>query len=402
MNNLVYILNELNTLKDSFKGSYYIPEIWNSFGFQNYSVSEERESQISVNPYEFISQCIEDYIFKSIKKSSKKKNYLQSIDKNKSKGIDLNKSVIFGMMPRMFTSWDHFEKGKFCSGTFLKAICLLPYLKKMNIDIIYLLPVFEYSDMHKKGELGSPYAIKNIYKIDKNLHDNLLNNNDEDIVEIEFKAFVEACHILNIRVMTDFVFRTCARDNDLIIEHPDWFYWINKEHNNVFNAPTLSNQTFPISVNEKVVEDLYREENVKEFINYFTYDPRTLDSQKWEYVIHIHKETGKNIIELIEEQYNITTAPGFPDVINDIQPPWTDVTYLRLYYKVNKKIQTYIDRVYPPYIMQDSIKSNVFPGEMENNELWDYIANVIPHFQINFGIDGARIDMGHSLPSSLN
>lgn len=50
----------------------------------------------------------------------------------------------------------------------------------------------------------------------------------------------------------------------------------------------------------------------------------------------------------------------------------------------------------------DIAKQNIYREEPENTELWDYIVNVIPYYQKNFGIDGARIDMGHALPKKLN
>jgi starch synthase (maltosyl-transferring) len=33
--------------------------------------------------------------------------------------------------------------------------------------------------------------------------------------------------------------------------------------------------------------------------------------------------------------------------------------------------------------------------------LWDCLADIIPFYQRNFGVDGARIDMGHALPDAL-
>ncbi len=37
-----------------------------------------------------------------------------------------------------------------------------------------------------------------------------------------------------MRVMLDFVPRTAARDNNLILDHPDWFYWISIDEMNDF------------------------------------------------------------------------------------------------------------------------------------------------------------------------
>ena len=39
-------------------------------------------------------------------------------------------------------------------------------------------------------------------------------------------GFVEAAHLLGMRVVLEFVLRTASKDSDWIAAHPDWFYWI--------------------------------------------------------------------------------------------------------------------------------------------------------------------------------
>ena len=55
----------------------------------------------------------------------------------------------------------------------------------------------------------------------------------------------------------------------------------------------------------------------------------------------------------------------------------------------------------PPYILFDTIKSNLYKGNIINEGLWATLSNIIPFYQQNYGIYGARIDMGHALPSEL-
>ena len=57
------------------------------------------------------------------------------------------------------------------TGTFVKTLALLPLLKKMGIDTLYLLPISQYSTKNKKGDLGSPYGVSNFFKLDPNLKD---------------------------------------------------------------------------------------------------------------------------------------------------------------------------------------------------------------------------------------
>lgn len=115
-----------------------------------------------------------------------------------------------------------------------------------------------------------------------------------------------------------------------------------------------------------------------------------------------HKKTGENILGLIESEFKITTVPGFSDVVNDNQPPWTDVTFLKFYFDLHEEAKKYVGENTPPYIMQDGVRLSVFRGRLENRELIDYITGVIPYYQKTYGIDGARIDMAHALSPDLN
>lgn len=395
MENINSVLEILKRKSNGFKGDYFIPRLWNCTGFSNYTTVPGRDGEICLNPYEFMIHCIENHILS--KANSSKKSYLLPLDEE----TPLENSVIYSMLPRTFTAWNHYGDN-LSNGTFLKAVCLLPYLLKMNVNIIYLLPVFQYSNSYKKGETGSPYSIRNIYNLDQNLHDHLLGENSKSMIETEFKAFMEACHLCGIRVMVDFVFRTVARDSDLIVEHPDWFYWIKLQYSKTFCAPRVDTLKKPTVPNEKVIPDLYNCKSINSYLSQFTLPPNELDHKKWKQVLEKHKNKGTNILELIEEEFEITTAPGFSDVINDSQPPWSDATYLKFYYDSHSMAKQYVPKGQAPYILNDIAKLNIFRGEARNTTLWDYTVNVIPYYQENFGIDGARIDMGHALPTDLN
>lgn len=400
MENIRILLDKMNGARHRFKGKYFIPEGWNFTGYGAYTLDKERKGEININPYDFMIDCIEKCILPGTEKGGE---FLTPLGcREGGSGVDLSKSTIYSMFPRMFTAWGHSEKREIHPGTFLKAICRLPYLKSLGIDIIYLLPVFKYSGKYKKGEIGSPYAIKNVYKLDENLHDPLLGQYTDPVLEMEFKAFVEACHMLGIHVMVDFVFRTVSRDNELMVEHPDWFYWIDARYNETFTTPEVDGIKRPMSLNDKSLSALYKSKGLKEYLAKFTGSPKELDPEKWEIVVQKHRQTGENILDCIETGFGITTAPGFSDVINDRQPPWTDVTYLRFYYDVHERAKKYVKDDQPPYIMQDGVCLNLYRGECENKELRDYISGVIPYYQGKYGIDGARIDMGHALSPELN
>lgn len=398
MRNLRLILNDLEKQSHGFERPYFIPEVWNTIGYDKIITEPGREGQIGINPYAFMEACIRETILPNVTDDI---DYLKPISGLDAPG-DVNpaKHVIYAMFPRMFTAWDHYEAGKICSGTFLKAICLLPYLKALQVDIIYLLPVFKNSDMYKKGELGSPYAIKNFYQLDANLHDDLLGGEAEKMVETEFKAFIEACHILRIQVMLDFVFRTVSRDNDLLVTHPEWFYWIDLQTDQPFVPPIVENQSKAVRLNDKTLKKLYTSQGISEYLGRFRDSPAQLDSKKWRQMLA--RATDANILALTEADFQMTTAPAFSDVLNDPQPPWTDVTYLKFYLDGNPKARTYLPAGQAPYILHDVACLSRYQGLVPNQGLWDYCLEVIPYYQDQYGIDGARIDMGHALPPELN
>ena len=255
MENLLCILKLLKEKKKSFKKDYYIPKSWNVFGYKNFKPNKNNSNEIIVNPYDFMIYAIENGILIN---ADKRKNYDKPLDINSRKPLNISECTVYSMMPRMFTAWDHYKDGRVLQGTFIKSLCLVPYLKQYNVNIVYLLPVFKYSNKCKKGELGSPYSIKDVYKLDESLHEELLGKDNRELINVEFAAFVEACHIMGIRVMVDFVFRTVARDSDLIIKHPEWFYWIDlryKDTFGVFRVNTLDDKT---AISQDTVHELYK------------------------------------------------------------------------------------------------------------------------------------------------
>lgn len=409
MKNLVKILNHLEKRKNKSQKRYFIPEAWNYFGYKKFVKNPERPGEIEVCPYDYFISCIKSQILLAKGMADTVKN--EPVKNSKCSEEQLCENIMYGMFPRAFTAWTHDQNQQIYSGTFLKSISLLPLLKNLGINIIYLLPIFEYSNKYKKGELGSPYAIKNHYKLDKNLHDPLLGE-DLEILETEFKAFVEACHLLDIKVMVDFVFRTVARDNDLMLKHPDWFYWIDVKHNADFAVLKVTKEKKLTHVQDKTINSLYTTEGIKEHLLKFTYPPNQIDSKKWEEIKERSFRTGENILNMIEKVYGITTVPGFSNMLNDPQPPWLDVTYLKFYFDLHKEARDCLKGNrgpfaedsfygYAPFILQDGACSNRYRGKEINQELWDYIIGVIPYYQEAFAIDGARIDMGHALPPIL-
>ena len=402
MQNLQYILDRLQRARSTCakKCTIYIPEAWNCFAYQRGVVDQDRPGELLVDAYDFYETCLAEYFLPLSKEIHSHTGRVTG--ENLCLSRELYKNVIYSMFPRTFTAWNHGIDGKVYPGTFLKALGLLPYLKGLGVNLVYLLPVFEVSSKYKKGEFGGPYAIKNLYRLDQTLHDDLLGEQTTELLEAEFGAFIEGCHLLDIKVLVDFVFRTVSRDNDLLLEHPDWFYWIRLKDNNTFSPPLVEKAKKLTTLEDKTLKLLYTCKGIGDYLRKFTYSPKVMDPEKWERVLAEQRRSGENILDLIEREFGLTTVPGFSDVLNDPQPPWVDVTYLRFYHDIHEKVRSYLPKEQPPYVLQDVACLNLYQGNEPNEQLWDYVVGVIPYYQEKFGIDGARIDMGHALPPALN
>lgn len=367
MDNLNRMLDILTENEENTREKYKIPYAWNYVG---------AEFEKAWSPGEILVNS-RDYFIKALE-------YILSSKKAKQKDT----GTFYSLFVRSFSAWDHGEGLE--NGTFLKTIALLPILKEMGFSGIYFLPVFKMSGENKKGELPSPYAIKNIMKIDNCYHDKHLTGMTS---EEEFAALCEACHKLQMKVLLDFAFRTASRDSDLCETHPRWFYWVKNHCLADFGAPRCQ-ELGHTAVNEKNVKQLYKSEDMTSFGESFSFPPD-------ERTVNNLPQGEKSFSALISDNLGISVMPGFADTINDPQPPWSDVTFLKYYFDNTENAKRKFGQSAAPMIAQDGVKCSVFPGEEPNRELWRYIENVIPYYMDKFSIDGARIDMAHALPEAL-
>ena len=400
MQNLEYLLGQLRRTRKRQSRKFYIPQVWNCFAYQGGVVDAARPGELLVEANDFYATCIEQYFLpRSEGKNAKADRAPGGAPHTRG---DLYKNIMYSIFLRTFTAWNHGDDETVHPGTFLKALGLLPYLQSLGVNLVYLLPIFEVSAKYKKGELGSPYAIKNLYQLDHTLHDDLLGEYSQELLDAEFAAFIEGCHLLGMKVVVDFVFRTVSRDNDLLLEHPDWFYWIRLEDSDTFGPPVVRRVKKLTTLQDQTLKLLYTCEGIDDYLRKFTYSPKKKDPVKWERIVAEQRRTGENILDLIEREFGLTTVPGFSDVLNDPQPPWVDVTYLRFYFDHHERVRNYLPKEQPPYVLQDVACLNLYQGTEPNKQLWGYVADVIPYYQKKFRIDGARIDMGHALPPALN
>jgi len=365
------------------KFNYSIPSLW---------VTERgTPKRLKVDPFGFHLDAV--------RKARRSKAPRRSTKKS-SGGEWTKDAVIYNMFVRTTAAFDHNANGRLDlpvnsegfreTGTFLKAIAMLPYIKRLGANTIHLLPITSIGHDGNKGTLGSPYAIRNPYELDENQSEPILGLD----ARTEFKAFVEAAHNMGFRVVVEFVFRTAAKDADWVKERPEWFYWIREEIE--MRDPQYQDETkygSPVFTREELdhIHHQVREHRFDHLIpphqiyrDMFTQPPMPEDVEK----------TDGRYVGTLPDKRRVKIPGAFADwPPDDNQPPWGDVTYLRMYdhpdfnYIAYNTIRMYDTRLaVPQYI---------------NRPLWDRIVGIIPYYQREFRIDGVMIDMGHALPMEL-
>lgn len=390
------------------KLTYWIPKLW--LTADGAEILEEKDGLVRVEPYSyFLAQL--GSILEQAEKGVEYSKSLSQARKLKSEngrvsdgelsrlpGDWMATSSFYGFYMRNFTAFDHDQNGELGgaesditlnsdgmkeTGTFLKAMALLPYIKSLGFDVVYTLPVALTGIANRKGELGSPYGLKNPMKIAPIFHDPLLDGFQADE---EFQAFIEAAHMLRIRVALDFVPRTASRDSEFIKEHPEWFYWIKRSSDKDYHSPEFTQDELR-EIHHRV-NNWYDDPEHKMIPPHADYIELFTEAPKAEDVKFVSDEVGYVGTVNGEE----VVVPGaFADwPPDDVQPPWTDVTYLKLYNDTDYN-----------YVAYNTVR--MYDGRItkKNETLWEMLGGIIPFYQKNFGLDGARIDMGHSLPHEV-
>lgn len=348
---------------------YHIPRIWTRNG----------SGTLSVQPGEFYADTLAKILDRE-----------QSISQEKSSDGDWTRNaVIYNLFVRLTTAFDHDRNGTLkteplaCglreTGTLLKTIALLPYIESLGANTIYLLPITTIGRTNRKGNLGSPYAIRDPFSIDPMLDEPALCLSADFLL----KAFVEAAHLLGMKVVFEFVFRTASIDSDWISPHPSWFYWLSADAKH-YGAPEFDAETLHV-IYEKVDKHELQALPVPsgEYTGMFVPPP-----------VSTEKQPDGSILGRNEAGAACRVASAFSDwPPDDRQPPWTDVTYLKMH---NHEHFNYI--AYNTIRMYDAALDD---PETFNVELWKTIVSIIPWYQENYDIDGAMMDMGHALPGSL-
>ncbi|MBX3085898.1 MAG: alpha-amylase [Anaerolineae bacterium] len=388
MSALLRVIQRLEATQRPLSTPYMVPGLWND---------STTAHALQVDPYWFYRHKLSEIMaFEP-----------QPLIQGTGGGEWTRNAIIYNLFPRVTTAFDHNSDGRLEiaptpdgwreTGTLLKCIALLPYIHSMGFNVIHLLPIMSVGQDNKKGTLGSPYSIRNLYNLDPNLDEPALGLTVDDL----FAAFVEAAHRLGIRVVMEFVLRLAARDADWICEHPDWFYWIKADVPDRASATAstrsvtkLLNTFGPPQYNQDTLNLIRHKINTGDHYDLPAPSPhyKSMFTQA-PHPDHIKLENGR-YIGTLEDGTRVRIPSAFSDWhFDDNQPPWTDATYFRMY--------THPDFNYVAYNTLRIYDTRLAQPDWVNRDLWDALIGVIPHYQTTFGIDGVMIDMGHALPMTL-
>jgi starch synthase (maltosyl-transferring) len=381
MSALETIVATLRERRRDLAEDYYVPGLW---------IDHDSTAPEAVNPYDFYAEKLQSIL------AGEPVPLVQGAGG----GEWSRHAIVYNLFPRVTTAYDHAHDAKLAlepsadgwrdTGTLLKCTALLPFIQSLGINTVYLLPITSVGQDGKKGTLGSPYAIRNPYRLDDRLTEPALGLD----VDTLFAGFVEAAHRLGLRVVMEFVLRTASKDADWIGDHPEWFYWIREDVPDrqpgsadpaAYGTPVFPVEDLVVLKNKVGLSDFSElPPPPKVFREMFTPPPRVdqvfMDNGRW--------------LGVLDDGTRVRIPGAFSDwPPDDNQPPWSDVTYLRLY--------EHPDFNYMAYNTIRMYDAQFARSEQAVHALWDAIVGVIPHYQQTFGIDGVLLDMGHALPMPL-
>ena len=186
---------------------------------------------------------------------------------------ELKTNIIYQVFTRNYT----------LEGTFNALTSKLDYIKDLGTDILYLLPINEIGKVGRKGSLGSPYSIKDYYKI----------NPEYGTLE-DFKDLIAKTHEKGMKLMIDIVFNHTSRDSLIMNEHPEWMY--HDKNGNFSNKVGDWSDVYDLDFNNQDLIDY-----LVKVIEY--YCSLGVDGFRFDVASLIHKAFFIKLKEMLNEKY---------------------------------------------------------------------------------------------------
>lgn len=121
-------------------------------------------------------------------------------------------------------------------GTFNAFARDLPRLKKMGVDILWLMPIHPIGKEKRKGTLGSYYAVADYKGV-----------NPEFGTLDDFKKLVKRAHGLGMRVILDWVPNHTAWDNPWVKQHSDFY------------KKNAKGEIYPVTYSEGATQEIWED-----------------------------------------------------------------------------------------------------------------------------------------------
>jgi starch synthase (maltosyl-transferring) len=195
-------------------------------------------------------------------------------------------------------------------GTFKDVERLLPRLRDMGMDVLYLPPIHPIGKTYRKGknnslkarpdEPGVPWAIGNESGGHKAIHPELGTLED-------FQSLVKKAAEHGMEMALDYALQ-CSPDHPYVKEHPEWFTWRpDGTAQYAENPPKKYQDVIPFNFETKEWESLWQElKSIVEFwmqqgVKIFRVDnPHTKSVYFWEWLISEIKKKDPDVLFLAE------------------------------------------------------------------------------------------------------
>ena len=223
-------------------------------------------------------------------------------------------------------------------GTFDAFAEHLPRLKKMGVDILWLMPINPIGIKNRKEPLGSYYSVRDY-----------MDTNPEFGTLGDFKELVAKIHESGFHVIIDWVPNHSAWDNELTVTHPDWYM---KDSEGNFIPPVGTDWTDVIQFDwsKKELQD-YMIEAMKFWVNIgvdgFRVDhPHETPYQFWERArAELEKikpvfmlAENEDQIDFMKKGFDMSYAWELHHLMNSIAQGKDSLRSLRKYYKKERSI----------------------------------------------------------------
>jgi len=112
---------------------------------------------------------------------------------------------------RSGTVYEIFPRDFSVAGNLGGVIARLDELHSLGVNILWTMPIHPIGEINRKGELGSPYSIKDYYAVDPNYG-----------TVKDYKRFVSEAHKRGMKVIMDLVADHTAWDS-VMMQHPEFY-----------------------------------------------------------------------------------------------------------------------------------------------------------------------------------